>query len=100
MGIFTLQHGLALSLLVAPIFSPCHSAKSIMLQCDTEGHVFFKVHFFRSLRFCIKGIKLRHLEGGEFYERSSGRALECNEEDPLGGNTQRQIFLRGNRFWP
>ena len=29
---------------------------------------------------------------------SSWRLVWCKGEDPLGGNTQRQLPLRGNRF--
>ena len=64
-----------------------------------RAHVFVEAHFFRSLEFGIKGIKLGHLEEGEFDERSSRGALGGKEKDPLGGNTQRQIFLGGNQFW-
>ena len=95
MGIFTLLRGLSLSLPVAPIFSPHHNAKSITLQRDAKAHVFAEAHFFPSLGFGIKGIKLGHLEN-----RSSGGALGGKEEDPLGGNTHRKIFLGGNKFWP
>ena len=62
MGIFILLRGLSLSLRVASISSPRCSSKSIMLQRDVEAHVFAEAHFFRSLGFGIKGIKLGHLE--------------------------------------
>ena len=61
-----LQCGLTLSLLVAPIFSPRRSAKSITLQRDAEAHVIAEAHFFHSLRIVIKGTKLGHLEREDF----------------------------------
>ena len=77
------QRGLALSLPVAPIFSPCRSAKSITLQRDAEARVFSEAHFFCSLRFDIKGIKLGHLNGGGFSGRVWGR-LSSPKRELLG----------------
>ena len=71
-GIFTLQCGLASSLLVAHIFLPRHSAKSITLQRDVEAHVFIEAHFFRSLGFWHKGDQIRAFSGEEFIGRVPG----------------------------
>ena len=45
-----------------------------------------------------EGGKLRNFDGDFLVGSSTRVALRGKGEDPLGGNTQRQISLGGNRF--